>query len=134
MKKGLTPIWNRPSTRSPSPIPFVQLGKKIGERKEELEITIQQLNDFEVAVDKALDWLGNQEVVLKQIVVVQDEESLAILVVRDFEESDPSGIRTDVSFISFTGLVTLSVTVYYLYLKLLVSAGESKPWADACPI
>ena len=55
--------------------------KKIEERKEELQITISQLAEFEVAVDKALSWLTDQEVILKQIVVIQDEESVDLLIV-----------------------------------------------------
>ena len=55
--------------------------KKIEERKEELQITISQLEEFEVAVDKALSWLTDQEVILKQIVVIQDEESVDLLIV-----------------------------------------------------
>ena len=55
--------------------------KKIEERKEELEITISQLAEFELAVDKALAWMTDQEVILKQIVVIQDEESIDLLIV-----------------------------------------------------
>ena len=46
-----------------------------------MELTIQQLKEFEEAVDKALEWLGNQEIILKQIIVVQDEKSISILIV-----------------------------------------------------
>ena len=55
--------------------------KKIEERKEEVELTISQLEEFEVAVDKALSWVSEQEVSLDLIVVVDDEESIAPLVV-----------------------------------------------------
>ena len=57
------------------------MNTKIEERKEELEITISQLEEFEIAVDKALAWMTEQELILKQIVVIQDEESLELLVV-----------------------------------------------------
>lgn len=57
------------------------MNAKIEERKEELEITISQLEEFEIAVDKALTWMAEQELILKQIVVIQDEESLNLLIV-----------------------------------------------------
>ena len=44
-----------------------------------MEHTIEQLNEFELAVDKGLAWLTNQESILRHIVVVQDEDSLDLL-------------------------------------------------------
>eukprot|EP00116_Pleurobrachia_bachei_P000536 sb/3460798/ len=88
-----TPLWSVHLVRvqicrmitAGSFITSFQLTKKIEERKAELELTIQQLKEFEEAVDKALEWLGNQEIILKQIIVVQDEESLSILLVQKEE-------------------------------------------------
>ena len=48
-------------------------------RRGEVEHTIEQLNEFELAVDKGLAWLTNQESILRHIVVVQDEDSLDLL-------------------------------------------------------
>ena len=55
--------------------------KKIADRKEEVEKTIVQLEEFEMAVDKALVWVSDQESILYQIVVVDDLESIAPLIV-----------------------------------------------------
>ena len=54
---------------------------KIQDRMDELNVTIEQLNEFDRAVDMALEWLTQQEVDLKKIVVVQDEDSVTLLIV-----------------------------------------------------